>query len=67
MNTSICMYTCLFCFLQEHDRLIVDEINDVRIIGVITIIALLGVTLAGMEWEAKVIQLYTDSSVEHPF
>ena len=28
--------------------------NDVRIIGVITIIALLGLALIGMEWEARV-------------
>ena len=33
----------------------VDEINDVRIIGVITVICLLGIAMAGMEWEAKVI------------
>ena len=32
----------------------VDEINDVRIIGVITVICLLGIAMAGMEWEAKV-------------
>ena len=32
----------------------VDEINDVRIIGVITVIFLLGIAMAGMEWEAKV-------------
>ena len=40
--------------LQDHDRLMVDEINDVRIIGVITVICLLGIAMAGMEWEAKV-------------
>uniref|UniRef100_A0A669BMA5 Solute carrier family 12 member 2 n=1 Tax=Oreochromis niloticus TaxID=8128 RepID=A0A669BMA5_ORENI len=31
-----------------------DEINDIRIIGTITIIILLGISVAGMEWEAKV-------------
>lgn len=30
-----------------------DEINDVRIIGTITVILLLGISVAGMEWEAK--------------
>uniref|UniRef100_A0A669E979 Solute carrier family 12 member 2 n=1 Tax=Oreochromis niloticus TaxID=8128 RepID=A0A669E979_ORENI len=30
-----------------------DEINDIRIIGTITIIILLGISVAGMEWEAK--------------
>uniref|UniRef100_A0A673JAM8 Solute carrier family 12 member 2-like n=1 Tax=Sinocyclocheilus rhinocerous TaxID=307959 RepID=A0A673JAM8_9TELE len=33
--------------------LMLDEINDVRIIGTITVILLLGVSVAGMEWEAK--------------
>lgn len=32
----------------------VDESNDVRIIGVITVILVLGISIAGMEWEAKV-------------
>jgi amino acid transporter len=40
--------------LQNHDCLMVDEINDVRIIGVITIIFLLAIALIGMEWEARV-------------
>uniref|UniRef100_A0AAQ4R1G8 Solute carrier family 12 member 2 n=1 Tax=Gasterosteus aculeatus aculeatus TaxID=481459 RepID=A0AAQ4R1G8_GASAC len=30
-----------------------DELNDIRIIGTITVILLLGISLAGMEWEAK--------------
>lgn len=30
-----------------------DQINDVRIIGTITVILLLGISVAGMEWEAK--------------
>lgn len=34
--------------------LMVDDVNDVRIIGLITIVALLGVALIGMEWEAMV-------------
>jgi len=32
----------------------VDESNDIRIIGTITVICLLGISVAGMEWEAKV-------------
>lgn len=32
----------------------VDEINDIRIIGCITVVLLLGISVAGMEWEAKV-------------
>lgn len=32
----------------------VDPVNDIRIIGVITVTCLLGIALAGMEWEAKV-------------
>ena len=32
----------------------VDDENDVRIIGVITVSVLLLISLAGMEWEAKV-------------
>lgn len=32
----------------------VDAINDVRIVGVITVTILLFISLAGMEWESKV-------------
>lgn len=32
----------------------VDSVNDVRIIGVITVTVLLLISLAGMEWESKV-------------
>nr|BDR32814.1 solute carrier family 12 member 10 [Lepisosteus oculatus] len=39
--------------LVEYDAIMVDNINDVRIIGVITITVLLCISLAGMEWEAK--------------
>uniref|UniRef100_A0A669DAA4 Solute carrier family 12 member 2 n=1 Tax=Oreochromis niloticus TaxID=8128 RepID=A0A669DAA4_ORENI len=35
------------------DAVMTDEINDIRIIGTITIIILLGISVAGMEWEAK--------------
>lgn len=39
---------------QEHNSVIVDPTNDIRIIGVVTVTVLLGISLAGMEWEAKV-------------
>ncbi|XP_059932706.1 solute carrier family 12 member 10, tandem duplicate 1 [Gadus macrocephalus] len=39
--------------LQEFGLGMVDEVNDVRIIGVITVSFLLLISLAGMEWEAK--------------
>lgn len=32
----------------------VDPLNDIRIVGVITVVLLLGISVAGMEWEAKV-------------
>jgi len=34
----------------------VDEINDVRIIGVITAIVMMGIALAGLSWESKVMR-----------
>ncbi|XP_043952797.1 solute carrier family 12 member 3-like isoform X2 [Gambusia affinis] len=39
--------------MQEFGAVIVDSINDVRIIGVITVTILLMISLAGMEWESK--------------
>uniref|UniRef100_A0A8C7ZPI1 Solute carrier family 12 member 1 n=1 Tax=Oryzias sinensis TaxID=183150 RepID=A0A8C7ZPI1_9TELE len=35
------------------DLLIVNPINDIRIVGCITVVLLLGISVAGMEWEAK--------------
>lgn len=32
----------------------VDRTNDIRIIGVITVTCLLGISMAGMAWESKV-------------
>ena len=31
-----------------------DPTNDIRIVGCITVVVLLGISVAGMEWEAKV-------------
>uniref|UniRef100_UPI00398E5B08 solute carrier family 12 member 3 n=1 Tax=Pristiophorus japonicus TaxID=55135 RepID=UPI00398E5B08 len=39
--------------LIAYNATIVDPTNDIRIIGVITVTVLLGISLAGMEWEAK--------------
>ncbi|XP_053118885.1 solute carrier family 12 member 3-like [Hemicordylus capensis] len=39
--------------LVEFDTVMVDPTNDIRIVGVITVTVLLGIALAGMEWEAK--------------
>uniref|UniRef100_A0A8D3BUN7 Solute carrier family 12 member 2 n=1 Tax=Scophthalmus maximus TaxID=52904 RepID=A0A8D3BUN7_SCOMX len=39
--------------LLGADAIMTDEINDIRIIGTITVILLLGISVAGMEWEAK--------------
>uniref|UniRef100_A0A4W4F2K3 Solute carrier family 12 member 3 n=1 Tax=Electrophorus electricus TaxID=8005 RepID=A0A4W4F2K3_ELEEL len=39
--------------LLDVNALMTDEINDIRIIGTLTIILLLGISVAGMEWEAK--------------
>lgn len=41
-------------FPQEFDAVMTDPVNDIRIVGVITVTVLLGIALAGMEWEAKV-------------
>ena len=39
---------------QANDALMVDEQNDIRIIGFITITLLLAIAIIGMEWEARV-------------
>nr|XP_054603541.1 solute carrier family 12 member 3-like [Nothobranchius furzeri] len=39
--------------LQEFNAVMTDAVNDVRIVGVITVTVLLFITLAGMEWESK--------------
>ncbi|XP_009938549.1 solute carrier family 12 member 1 isoform X1 [Opisthocomus hoazin] len=55
---AVAMYVVGFAetvveLLKESDTLMVDESNDIRIIGTITVICLLGISVAGMEWEAK--------------
>ncbi|KAA0722987.1 Solute carrier family 12 member 3 [Triplophysa tibetana] len=39
--------------LKDNNAEMVDPINDVRIVGAITVVILLLITLAGMDWEAK--------------
>ncbi|KAG9475127.1 hypothetical protein GDO78_003538 [Eleutherodactylus coqui] len=55
---AVAMHTVGFAetvrdLMQENDATIVDPSNDIRIIGIITVAVLLGISLAGMEWEAK--------------
>ena len=48
------LITLYFSIYQSYDCLMVDHINDVRIIGLITVMILLAIALIGMEWEARV-------------
>ncbi|XP_043106372.1 solute carrier family 12 member 2 isoform X2 [Puntigrus tetrazona] len=55
---AVAMYVVGFAetvveLLVSSGALMLDQINDVRIIGTITVILLLGISVAGMEWEAK--------------
>ena len=57
---AVAMYVIGFCeslndLLKSFDVRIVDNgLNDVRIIGTITVIVLTAIVIIGMEWEAKV-------------
>ncbi|XP_044302187.1 solute carrier family 12 member 2 isoform X2 [Varanus komodoensis] len=55
---AVAMYVVGFAetvveLLKENGILMLDQMNDIRIIGAITIVILLGISVAGMEWEAK--------------
>ncbi|XP_043379587.1 solute carrier family 12 member 1 isoform X2 [Chelonia mydas] len=55
---AVAMYVVGFAetvveLLQSNGALMVDESNDIRIVGSITVVVLLGISVAGMEWEAK--------------
>ncbi|KAA8578347.1 hypothetical protein FQN60_017434 [Etheostoma spectabile] len=55
---AVAMYVVGFAetvveLLAGSGVMMTDEINDIRIIGTITVILLLGISVAGMEWEAK--------------
>uniref|UniRef100_A0AAQ4RP86 Solute carrier family 12 member 3 n=1 Tax=Gasterosteus aculeatus aculeatus TaxID=481459 RepID=A0AAQ4RP86_GASAC len=49
---AVAMHTVGFAE-TEHGAVMVDRINDIRIIGIITVTCLLGISLAGMSWESK--------------
>ncbi|XP_071503603.1 solute carrier family 12 member 2-like [Diadema antillarum] len=56
---AIAMYVVGFAetvalLLQDYDAQMVDLINDVRIIGEITVVILLVIVFIGMAWEAKI-------------
>ncbi|MEE6508457.1 hypothetical protein FKM82_021241 [Ascaphus truei] len=55
---AVAMHTVGFAetvrdLLIEYNVVMTDPLNDIRIIGIITVTVLLGISLAGMEWEAK--------------
>uniref|UniRef100_A0A674AT08 Solute carrier family 12 member 1 n=1 Tax=Salmo trutta TaxID=8032 RepID=A0A674AT08_SALTR len=55
---AVAMYVVGFAetvvdLLKENDAIMIDELNDIRIIGCISVVLLLGISVAGMEWEAK--------------
>ena len=39
--------------LKDQDSLMVDESNDIRIVGLITILILLGITMIGLQWVVR--------------
>lgn len=47
-------YISLNDLIQENGAAMVDRTNDIRIIGIITVTCLLGISMAGMAWESKV-------------
>uniref|UniRef100_A0A670KGK9 Solute carrier family 12 member 1 n=1 Tax=Podarcis muralis TaxID=64176 RepID=A0A670KGK9_PODMU len=55
---AVAMYVVGFAetvveLLKNSNAIMVDATNDIRIIGAITVVILLGISVAGMEWEAK--------------
>uniref|UniRef100_A0AAY4B2J7 Solute carrier family 12 member 2 n=1 Tax=Denticeps clupeoides TaxID=299321 RepID=A0AAY4B2J7_9TELE len=55
---AVAMYVVGFAetvveLLRMGDLTMLDAVNDVRIVGTITVVILLGISVAGMEWEAK--------------
>ncbi|XP_040893772.1 solute carrier family 12 member 3 [Toxotes jaculatrix] len=55
---AVAMHTVGFAetvtdLMREHGAVMVDTINDIRIIGIITVTCLLGISMAGMAWESK--------------
>uniref|UniRef100_A0A3P8X5P4 Solute carrier family 12 member 3 n=1 Tax=Cynoglossus semilaevis TaxID=244447 RepID=A0A3P8X5P4_CYNSE len=55
---AVAMHTVGFAetvtdLMSESGAVMVDRTNDIRIIGVITVTCLLGISMAGMAWESK--------------
>uniref|UniRef100_A0A4W4GWI2 Solute carrier family 12 member 2 n=1 Tax=Electrophorus electricus TaxID=8005 RepID=A0A4W4GWI2_ELEEL len=55
---AVAMYVVGFAetvveLLEVAGATMFDQVNDIRIVGTITVIILLGISVAGMEWEAK--------------
>ncbi|XP_014908787.1 solute carrier family 12 member 3 [Poecilia latipinna] len=55
---AVAMHTVGFAetvtdLMREHEAVMVDRTNDIRIIGIITVTCLLGISMAGMAWESK--------------
>uniref|UniRef100_A0AAQ5YGQ2 Solute carrier family 12 member 3 n=1 Tax=Amphiprion ocellaris TaxID=80972 RepID=A0AAQ5YGQ2_AMPOC len=56
---AVAMHTVGFAetvtdLMSEHGAVMVDRINNIRIIGIVTVTCLLGISMAGMAWESKV-------------
>uniref|UniRef100_A0A671TWU5 Solute carrier family 12 member 3 n=1 Tax=Sparus aurata TaxID=8175 RepID=A0A671TWU5_SPAAU len=57
---AVAMHTVGFAetvadLMRENGAVMVDRTNDIRIIGIITVTCLLGISMAGMAWESKVL------------
>ncbi|KAK5868061.1 hypothetical protein PBY51_012506 [Eleginops maclovinus] len=55
---AVAMHTVGFAetvrdLMSEHGAVMVDRTNDIRILGIITVTFLLGISMAGMAWESK--------------
>ncbi|XP_039988108.1 solute carrier family 12 member 3 [Xiphias gladius] len=55
---AVAMHTVGFAetvtdLIHENGAVMVDHTNDIRIIGIITVTCLLGISMAGMAWESK--------------
>uniref|UniRef100_A0A3Q2VYM5 Solute carrier family 12 member 3 n=1 Tax=Haplochromis burtoni TaxID=8153 RepID=A0A3Q2VYM5_HAPBU len=55
---AVAMHTVGFAetvtdLMRENEAVMVDRTNDIRIIGIITVTCLLGISMAGMAWESK--------------
>uniref|UniRef100_A0AAQ6ANV6 Solute carrier family 12 member 3 n=1 Tax=Amphiprion ocellaris TaxID=80972 RepID=A0AAQ6ANV6_AMPOC len=55
---AVAMHTVGFAetvtdLMSEHGAVMVDRINNIRIIGIVTVTCLLGISMAGMAWESK--------------